>query len=159
MFGYLFSCKKCFWSLKCSSSYCLSFVYPSKAFLLENCILLFQELFGAIGALCSAKLVNIGTAECVYENAEDAFAAYTKYHTRNLDGRFAFNQVICLNLVAADVLTQYVRQLETAFKIQCLQCAQLDSRTQPCSKTTWWPLGRNGNSPVSSVFFMLSTQF
>eukprot|EP00111_Clytia_hemisphaerica_P005879 TCONS_00017041-protein len=46
-----------------------------------------KELFGAVGALREARLKNLGTAEVVYESAEDAFAAYNKYNTRNLDGQ------------------------------------------------------------------------
>jgi len=46
-----------------------------------------RELFGAIGNLSDSRITSVGTAECVYTTAEDAFAAYTKYHTRNLDGQ------------------------------------------------------------------------
>ena len=111
MFNYFFSYKRCFRTRKVYKSHCL------KAFLLENRILLFQELFGAIGTLCSARLVNIGTAECVYENAEDAFAAYTKYHTRNLDGKLVFSQMIYLNLMVADVLMQHMAKVDTTFSV------------------------------------------
>jgi len=40
-----------------------------------------------VGSLTEARLNNLGTAEVVYSNAEDAFAAYNKYNTRNLDGK------------------------------------------------------------------------
>lgn len=46
-----------------------------------------KELFGAVGTLQEARLTNHGSAEVVYANAEDAFAAYNKYNTRNLDGQ------------------------------------------------------------------------
>jgi len=45
------------------------------------------ELFGAIGPVREGRVKNIGTAEVVYRLAEDAFAAYSKYHGRNLDGQ------------------------------------------------------------------------
>ena len=45
------------------------------------------ELFGAIGPLRDGRLKSVGTADVVYRVAEDAFAAYSKYHGRNLDGQ------------------------------------------------------------------------
>lgn len=45
------------------------------------------ELFGAIGPLHAGCLKSVGNAEVVYHVAEDAFAAYNKYHGRNLDGQ------------------------------------------------------------------------
>lgn len=53
-----------------------------------------KELFGAVGPLREAKLKNLGIAEVVFDRAEDAFAAYNKYNTRNLDGMF-FMSMIC----------------------------------------------------------------
>jgi len=55
------------------------------------------ELFGAIGALRDGRLKSVGTAEVVYRVAEDAFAAYSKYHGRNLDG-----QPMILKITTAD---------------------------------------------------------
>ena len=51
-------------------------------------VLYLQELFGAIGSLRESRLKSVGTAEVVYNIAEDAFAAYSKYHGRNLDGTY-----------------------------------------------------------------------
>lgn len=45
------------------------------------------ELFGAIGPLQKGCLQSVGTAEVVYYVVEDAFAAFNKYHGRNLDGQ------------------------------------------------------------------------
>lgn len=42
-----------------------------------------------MGPLREARLKNLGTAEVVFESAEDAFAAYNKYNTRNLDGDYS----------------------------------------------------------------------
>lgn len=46
-----------------------------------------KELFGAIGDLIEAQIVSLGTAEVVFNSVDDAFASYSKYHGRNLDGQ------------------------------------------------------------------------
>lgn len=43
------------------------------------------ELFGDIGALKSAKIATVGTAEVVFVNREDAQKATDIYHNRMLD--------------------------------------------------------------------------
>jgi RNA recognition motif-containing protein len=47
--------------------------------------LLFQELFGAIGALKRARIPKRGFAEIVFVNKDDAMLAVKKYHNRELD--------------------------------------------------------------------------
>ncbi|XP_065659321.1 uncharacterized protein LOC100205695 isoform X2 [Hydra vulgaris] len=46
-----------------------------------------KELFGVLGDLRRASLTGLGSAEVIYKNTDDAFAAYSKYHGRNLDGQ------------------------------------------------------------------------
>lgn len=55
------------------------------------------ELFGAIGPLREGRIQSVGTAEVIFKVAEDAFAAYSKYHGRNLDG-----QPMILNIATAE---------------------------------------------------------
>lgn len=45
------------------------------------------ELFGDVGPLKRAKLVDTGVAEVVFVNKADAMKAVEIYHNRQLDGR------------------------------------------------------------------------
>ena len=46
-----------------------------------------MELFGDIGPLKRAKIVELGTAEVVFINKANAVKAVEIYHNRQLDGR------------------------------------------------------------------------
>lgn len=62
----------------------------------------FQELFGAIGAVKSVKLVKPGTAEVMYVKKEIASLAIKTYHDRELDGNTTtsylhyFNEILLI---------------------------------------------------------------
>ncbi len=45
------------------------------------------ELFGDVGALKRAKIVEPGVAEIVFVNRSDALRAVEIYHNRQLDGK------------------------------------------------------------------------
>lgn len=49
-------------------------------------VLVFQELFGVVGALKKVKLLKAGMAEVVFVRKEDATGSIRKYHMRELDG-------------------------------------------------------------------------
>lgn len=56
-----------------------------------------EELFGDIGALKKAKLINPGHAEVVFVNRNDAKKAVEIYHNRQLDGKPMKCQIVGIN--------------------------------------------------------------
>jgi len=82
------------------------------------------ELFGAIGPLQNGRLKSVGTAEVVYRLAEDAFAAYNKYHGRNLDG-----QPMILKITTA----------EEGGSSSSLMMASRSSRYDPIPSSSYYP--------------------
>jgi len=60
-----------------------------------------EELFGDIGALKKAKMINPGHAEVVFVNRTDAKKAVEIYHNRQLDGKPMKCQIVGINNLIA----------------------------------------------------------
>ncbi|XP_057311007.1 polymerase delta-interacting protein 3-like [Hydractinia symbiolongicarpus] len=102
-----------------------------------------QELFGAIGIILDAKLKSVGTAEVVYSTAEDAFAAYSKYHGRNLDG-----QPMILKITTADE-TQRASTSSSSTK-GFMQARSSNRSSQPQQYYTPPPMAAGGGAASNS---------